>query len=108
VSAVAAPARRAAARRDTRRLRPTAAALVVVCAVLLIGIVTLQIAVLRANRSRGDLENQRLQLLQQNSEYLSQLESLRSAVKVDQRAGELGLVLPTSDLVRELAGGSTR
>ncbi len=57
----AGPARRTrpadqARARPTRRIAPTAAALLALCAILLVGVVFVQIAVIRQNMDRSDLE----------------------------------------------------
>ena len=59
MSAVAAPrsaTRERAVRRAPVRVGITSALLIVACAAVLIGIVTLQVAVLRLNSERGDLQ----------------------------------------------------
>ena len=67
MSAVAAPrAGRARRPRGGRRLRVsvTSALLILACAAVLIGIVTLQVAVLRLNSERGDLQSKRDTLIE--------------------------------------------
>ena len=67
MSAVAAPrsttARARATRRAPARVGVTSVLLIVACAAVLIGIVTLQVAVLRLNSERGDLQSKRDQII---------------------------------------------
>ena len=61
MSAVAAPrsSRARSARRAPVRVSVTSALLILACAAVLIGIVTLQVAVLQLNSERGDLQSKR-------------------------------------------------
>ena len=86
MSAVAAPrsaARARPVRRAPARVGVTSALLIVACAAVLIGIVTLQVSVLRLNSERGDLQAKRDQLISSNSE-------LRRAPGRPLRAGRAG------------------
>ena len=76
VSAVAAPrsaTRARPVRRAPARVGVTSALLIVACAAVLIGIVTLQVSVLRLNSERGDLQAKRDQLISSNSELVGRL-----------------------------------
>ena len=76
MSAVAAPrssTRARPVRRAPARVGVTSALLIVACAAVLIGIVTLQVSVLRLNSERGDLQAKRDQLISSNSELVGRL-----------------------------------
>jgi hypothetical protein len=101
VSAVAAPRSRArTARRAPARVGFTSALLIIACAAVLIGIVTLQVAVLRLNSERGDLQAQRDQLVSSNSELAGQLGGQLAPGVLAQRASKQGLVLAPVDVVQ--------
>ena len=71
MSAVAAPrssTRARSAPRAPARVSVISALLIVACAAVPIGIVTLQVAVLRLNSERGDLQSRRDQIISANSE----------------------------------------
>ena len=73
MSAVAAPrstTRARPVRRAPARVGVTSALLIVACAAVLIGIVTLQVSVLRLNSERGDLQAKRDQMISSNSELV--------------------------------------
>jgi hypothetical protein len=61
-------------------------------AVLLAGIVALNVAVLRVNMSLNDLNKQQLELQTQNATLASQLSSAGSSLRIEQAAHRLGLV----------------
>jgi hypothetical protein len=61
-------------------------------AVLLAGVVALNVAVLRANMALNDLSKQQLQLQAQNATLSSQLSSAGSSLKIEQTAHRLGLL----------------
>jgi hypothetical protein len=69
------------------------------CAAVLIGIVTLQVSVLRLNSERGDLQGKRDQLISSNSELVSQLGGKLAPGVLAQRAAKQGLVLAPVELV---------
>ena len=60
--------------------------------VLLVGIVALNVAVLRANMALNDLNKQQIQLQAQNATLSSQLSSAGSSLRIEQAAHRLGLV----------------
>ena len=67
-------------------------------AVLLAGVVALNVAVLRAHMSVGKLEKQQLELQAQNASLASQVSSAASSVRIEQAARRLGLVpAPAND-----------
>jgi hypothetical protein len=77
----------------------------VVCAMLLAGIVAVQVAALRQNIARGELEQTRQRLVAQNMTLQARLDEARSRVKVEERARQLGMYQPPSDSVEYLTGG---
>ena len=96
MSAVAAPrsaTRARPVRRAPARVGVTSALLIVACAAVLIGIVTLQVAVLRLNSERGDLQAQRDQLISSNSELVGLLGGKLAPGVLADRAAKQGLVL---------------
>jgi hypothetical protein len=100
MSAVAAPRTRdRAARRAPARVGFTSAFLIIACAAVLIGIVTLQVAVLRLNSERGDLQAHRDQVVSSNSELKAQLGGQLAPGVLAARATRQGLVLaPVEDV----------
>jgi cell division protein FtsL len=67
-------------------------------AVLLAGVVALNVAVLRLNMSLDDLNKQQLDLQAQNQALASQVSSAGSSLRIEQVARRLGLVpAPASD-----------
>jgi cell division protein FtsL len=67
-------------------------------AVLLAGIVALNVAVLRVNMSLSDLGKQQLELQAQNQTLASEVSSAGSSLRIEQTARRLGLVpAPASD-----------
>ena len=100
MSAVAAPHRRArTARRAPVRVGVTSALLIVACAAVLIGIVTLQVAVLRLNAERGDLQTHRDSVVSANGELRARLGGQLAPNVLASKALKQGLVLPPVELV---------
>jgi len=102
VSAVAAPrsaTRARPVRRAPARVGVTSALLIVACAAVLIGIVTLQVSVLRLNSERGDLQAKRDQMISSNSELVGQLGGKLAPGVLAQRAAKQGMVLAPIDLI---------
>lgn len=102
MSAVAAPrstTRARPVRRAPARVGVTSALLIIACAAVLIGIVTLQVSVLRLNSERGDLQGQRDQLISSNSELVGQLGGKLAPGVLAQRAAKQGLVLAPADAI---------
>ena len=84
-------------RREGRRLTG-GIAWISAFAVLLAGVVALNVAVLRANMALNDLNKQQLQLQAQNATLSSQLSSAGSSLRIEQTAHRLGLVpAPAAD-----------
>jgi hypothetical protein len=103
VSAVAAPrsaTRARAERRAPARIGVTSALLIVACAAVLIGIVTLQVAVLRLNSERGDLQARRDSVVSANGQLRSQLGGQYAPGVLAKAALKAGLVLPPVELVQ--------
>jgi cell division protein FtsL len=91
--AVPAPRRRARTRREGRHRVAGGAAWIVVGAVLLAGIVALNVAVLRLNLRLDDLGRQRMKLRAENAELASQISSAAANEKIQALARkQLGLV----------------
>jgi cell division protein FtsL len=103
----AAPERRAAPRprpRAVRRRRAEGRRLtggivwISLFAVLLAGIVAVNVAVLRSNMALNDLNQQQLELQAQNQTLQSQVSSAGSSLRIEQVARRLGLVpAPAAD-----------
>ncbi len=87
------------ARRRTQGLRLTGGILwISAFAVLLAGVVALNVAVLRVNMSVNDLNKQQLDLQAQNATLASQVSSAGSSLRIEQAARRLGLVpAPSTD-----------
>ena len=102
MSAVAAPrsSRARAARRAPVRVSVTSALLILACAAVLIGIVTLQVAVLQLNSERGDLQSRRDSIVSSNSELRGQLGGKLAPGVLAARAIKKGLVLPPVEIVQ--------
>ena len=67
-------------------------------AVLLVGVVALNVAVLRVNMRLNDLNKQQLQLQAQNQTLVSQVSSADSSLRIEQIAHRLGLTpAPATD-----------
>jgi hypothetical protein len=78
----------------------TSALLIIACAAVLIGIVSLQVAVLRLNSERGDLQARRDQLVSSNSELRGRLGGQLAPGMLATAATQQGLVLPPVDMVQ--------
>ena len=91
-----APARRAPARRTRRQARPSIAGgvvWIVLVAVLLAGIVAVNVAALRLNLESQRLEEQRDKISASNADAASELSSLAAAARVEATGkASLGLV----------------
>jgi cell division protein FtsL len=83
----AAPRRRA----EGRRLRG-GLVWISLFAVLLVGVVAINVAVLRANMALNNLNQQQLQLESQNQTLASQVSSAGSSLRIEQAAHRLKLV----------------
>jgi cell division protein FtsL len=85
--------------RRTRGRRLTGGILwIVAFAVLLVGVVAVNVAVLRANMAVNDLDKQQLELQAQNAKLASEVSSAASSLRIEQAAHRLGLVpAPSSD-----------
>ena len=109
MSAVAAPRTRrprarARVRRAPARVGVTSALLIMACAAVLIGIVTLQVAVLRLNSERGDLQAQRDQVASANSELAGSARRPAGPRRAGgQKAAKQGLVLAPVEVDRRRA-----
>jgi len=91
------PARRARTARRSFRVR-FGVAWIVAFALLLLGVVAVNVAALQANVAVHRLEDQRAQLRAQNQALASQLSAAGSAPIIEGTASKLGLVLaPTQD-----------
>jgi cell division protein FtsB len=66
---------------------------IVFLAVLMTGVVAVNVAVLRQNMQLENLANQRIQLIDRNQELRSQLSQATSTVNIEGRAKAQGLVL---------------
>jgi cell division protein FtsL len=89
----AAPRRRAEGRRLTGGI-----VWISLFAVLLAGIVAVNVAVLRSNMALNDLNKQQLELQAQNQTLQSQVSSAGSSLRIEQVARRLGLVpAPAAD-----------
>jgi hypothetical protein len=82
-------------RAKSRRLTP-GIVWISVFAVLLAGVVAVNVAVLRANVGVTNLDKQELQLQAQNAALASQVSSANASLKIESSAHRLGLV-PASD-----------
>jgi hypothetical protein len=103
MSAVAAPrssTRARPARRAPVRISVTSALLILACAAVLIGIVTLQVAVLQLNSERGDLQSRRDTIVSSNSELRGQLGGKLAPNVLAARAIKAGLILPPVEMVQ--------
>jgi len=87
------------ARRRPRGRRLTGSILwITAFAVLLVGVVAVNVAVLRVNMSVNDLTKQQLELQAQNATLASEVSSAGSSLRIEQAARRLGLVpAPATD-----------
>jgi cell division protein FtsL len=98
-AATQAPARRRRARRSGRRLTG-GIAWMAAFALLLAGVVALNVAVLRANMSVHRLDGELAQLQAQNQALSSQISAAAAAPRIEAAAQRLGLVqAPASDTI---------
>lgn len=89
---------------STSRIAPTAAALLALCAILLIGVVFVQIAVIRQNMNRSDLETRAGTVAAQNRDLEQQLQQAQSSPRVAAAAVRLGMVLAPASMAHPLTG----
>jgi cell division protein FtsL len=88
----------------TRRIAPTTAALMMLCAVLLVGVVFVQIAVIRQNMDRSDLETRAGNVSAQNRDLQSRIQNAESSPKIAVEATHLGMVFAPAALAHPLTG----
>jgi cell division protein FtsL len=81
------------------------AGLLVVCALLLVGIVAVQVAALQQNIAQGKVDSERGQLQAANQNLQAQIDRRSSPNAIAERASSLGMVLAPSDAVQILPGG---
>jgi cell division protein FtsB len=89
---------------STRRIAPTAAALLALCALLLVGVVFVQIAVIRQNMDRSDLETRAGTISAQNSDLQTQIQQAQSSPEVEAKAVRLGMVAAPAAYAHPLTG----
>jgi cell division protein FtsL len=102
------PRRAEGARRAPRgrtHVSPVTAFLMTLCAVLLAGIVFVQVAVLQQNMERGKLSDQRAELQAQNQDLQAQLDEQTSEQAIVAAAVRLGMYRPQLSTVEQLSGG---
>lgn len=88
---------RAHARRRPRRITGSIA-WIAAFAILLAGVVAVNVAVLRANVAVNNLDQQQLQLQAQNAALASQVSSANASIRIEQAARRFGLVpAPATD-----------
>lgn len=85
------PAAKARPRRRARRVTP-GVIWISVLALLLAGIVAVNVAVLRANVAVDNLDKQEIQLQAENAALASQVSSANASIRIEQTARKLGLV----------------
>jgi hypothetical protein len=94
---VAAPKARAKTRRRTRRVTP-GILWIVSFALLLAGVVAVNVAVLRANVAVNKFDQQQVELRNQNQALASQVSSAIASIRIEQAARRFGLVpAPATD-----------
>ena len=94
---VATPKARAKTRRRTRRVTP-GILWIGAFALLLAGVVAVNVAVLRANVAVNKLDQQQLRLQNENSALTSQVSSAIASIRIEQAARRFGLVpAPAAD-----------
>jgi len=84
-------------RRKAQRSVRSGVVWIVFLAVLLTGVVTVNVAALRQNMQLENLANRRTQLIDQNQALRSKLSQVASQVNVESRAKAQGLVLMAPD-----------
>ena len=93
------PARRPEFRASRRKL-PVGIGWITAFALLLVGVVAVNVAVLRANMAVQGLDREQAQLQAQNQALFSQLSAASSAPRIEAAAQRLGLVeAPASDTI---------
>jgi cell division protein FtsL len=71
---------------------------IIAFAVLLVGVVAINVAVLRVNMNVNDLNKQQLELQAENATLASEVSSAGSSLRIEQAARRLGLVpAPSAD-----------
>jgi len=71
---------------------------IIAFAVLLVGVVAINVAVLRVNMNVNDLTKQQLELQAENATLASEVSSAGSSLRIEQAATRLGLVpAPSAD-----------
>jgi cell division protein FtsL len=85
------PKTRPRARQRQRRLTP-GIAWIAAFALLLAGVVALNVAVLRANVAVNNLDQKQVQLQAQNAALASQVSSANASIRIEQAARHFGLV----------------
>lgn len=88
---VAAPKPRTRARRRTRRVTP-GILWISAFALLLAGVVAVNVAVLRANVAVNKLDQRQVELQNQNQALASQVSSAIASIRIEQAARRFGLV----------------
>ena len=91
VAAPVKPRTRTRTRRRTRRITP-GILWISTFALLLAGIVAVNVAVLRANVAVNKLDQQQVELQNQNAALSSQVSSAIASIRIEQAARRLGLV----------------
>jgi cell division protein FtsL len=89
---------------STSRIAPTAAALLALCAILLVGVVFVQIAVIRQNMDRSNLETRAGTVRAENRDLEAQLQQAQSSPRVAAQAVRLGMVLAPASMAHPLTG----
>jgi hypothetical protein len=100
-----APARPRPPRRALRPRLAGSVAWIAVVAVLLAGIVAVNVAALRLRLDEQRLEERKEQLVGENAATASELSSLASAERIEVEARRLGLVPPTETTYVRIAPG---
>jgi cell division protein FtsL len=95
--------RPAATRATTRRIAPTTAGLMALCALILIGVVTVQIAVIRQNMDRSQLETKIGDVRSQNNLVHARIAKAESIGRIGTWATGRGMVLVPSNIVEPLS-----
>jgi hypothetical protein len=93
-----------AAKGSTRRIAPTTAALMALCALVLVGVVFVQIAVIRQNMDRSDLETRSGNVAAQNRDLESRIQRAQSSPTIALSAQKLGMVFAPAALAHPLTG----
>ena len=93
------------AQRGRTHVSPITAGLMALCAILLAGIVFVQVAVLQQNMSRGKLSDQRAELQAQNQDLQALLYEQTSERAIVSAALRMGMFRPQLSAVEQLTGG---